>query len=418
MFQKIRHLVENNRLIFSNISYMGVMQIANYVFPFITIPYLVKTLSKESFGVYSVGLILMSYIGIVIDYGFNLTATREIAIHKSDKKKLNALSSAVFYIKIFFFVLISACGVIAASLHLFSFYTLFAFLLFAFGQVLFPVWFLQGVENMRILTVFNTCSKTVSTISIFLLVKQPDAAEQSMVLYALGTFIAGITSFLYVVRKYSLQFVRTPYEALRRMVTDGFDIFLTSLFSNVIINGGALVLGYFGGMKVVGIYSAIEKIARAMIGVLSAVTQVIYPGIARTLAQDKKAGIALIKNTGTVFMLFLSAGCIGLMLFSPWILELLYGSFYIPYSYVLCFLLVWVIFSFINNFIGIQFLVGSGNNKYYRKAFSITTLYIIASFSLIKIFYLDGLIFSMLSGELFLTLSMLFLIRKNKLLTA
>src|SRR5690606_21151143 len=128
---------------------------------------------------------------------------------------------------------------------------------------------------------------------------------------------------------------------------------------------------------------AIEKIARAMIGVLSAVTQVIYPGIARTLAQDKKAGIALIKKTGTVFILFLSAGCIGLMFFSPWILELLYGSFYIPYSYVLCFLLVWVILSFINNFIGIQFLVGSGNNKYYRKAFLITTIYILASFSLI-----------------------------------
>ncbi|MBN1086315.1 oligosaccharide flippase family protein [Erwinia aphidicola] len=70
---------------FKNIAYLALVQVSNFVFPVITLPYLVRTLGVSDYGSIMLSLAIVQYFSLVVDYGFNYSATREIAIAKSKK---------------------------------------------------------------------------------------------------------------------------------------------------------------------------------------------------------------------------------------------------------------------------------------------------------------------------------------------
>ncbi|MFX7844873.1 oligosaccharide flippase family protein, partial [Acinetobacter baumannii] len=86
----------------------------------------------------------------------NFTATREVAVHKENNEKLNEIFSSIMIIK--FFLLVISFIIL---LVLVSFFEKFSadpelyFLTFGtvLGQVLFPIWFFQGIEKMKYITI-------------------------------------------------------------------------------------------------------------------------------------------------------------------------------------------------------------------------------------------------------------------------
>src|SRR4051812_27732428 len=97
---------KNNNRLFGNIISLIVLQGNNYIFPLITFPYLVRTLGVDNYGVLIFCTAIVQFLNIFVDYGFNISATREISINKNSIEKVNEKYNIIMTIKMIFTLLI------------------------------------------------------------------------------------------------------------------------------------------------------------------------------------------------------------------------------------------------------------------------------------------------------------------------
>ena len=64
----------SNKKIVNNTIMLMIFNIAKIIFPFITLPYLTRVLSTEAYGTVAYVKTVMTYMQIVVDFGFVLSA--------------------------------------------------------------------------------------------------------------------------------------------------------------------------------------------------------------------------------------------------------------------------------------------------------------------------------------------------------
>jgi len=400
-----------------NLSYLALLQLFNYALPILTVPFLVKTLGKDSFGILALSQVVASYLIVICDYGFNISATREVALHAKDKKTLSITVSKVLAAKsvIGFSSLVITTLIIALFLH----DNQAIFIVSAsqvIGQIFFPVWFFQGIENMPKMVIFFFVSKVIYTILIFLFIRNADDALLASFFFSATNIFSGLLALRYAIRKYHLKLSLPHILDIKASFVTGFDVFIPSFFSNVISNGGVLVLGIFHPPGVVGIYAAIEKLVKAGIGVLSVITQTTFPIYSRIFATSPRKARQFLSKIMYIVLSGLAIVFSIVYFFSSFLLSVIYSPFFRQYDYVLNWLLVWVFVSFMNNFIGIHLLVGSGHGALYRRSFSLAMAFVVLSLPIIALMGINGLLVSVLGVELALTCIMILFIKKQRIL--
>lgn len=420
MLKKIKHKLtdtEEKRRLASNILSLGVLQGANYILPLLTVPYLVRVLGPEYFGKLAFATATITYFMLVTDYGFNLSATRQISIHRYNKDKVNEIFSSVMMIKTALMVVsFGLMSLLVFSFEKFSqnwevYYITFGMVI---GQVLFPVWFFQGMERMKYITYLNLGAKAFFTVCIFIFVKEKADYLLVPLLTAMGFIVAGIWSLYLVKKEFNVRFTWQTVATLKHQLAEGWHVFFSSMAISLYTISTTFILGLFTNNTVVGYFAAADKIVQAVKGLYQPVSQAIYPLISKKIHEDKQAGLAFTHRTTWVLgtgMFVISAA---LFLLAEPIVSLLLGE---KYQQSILLLQVMSFLPFIialSNIYGIQTMLNLG----YKQAFSrilvvAAILGVGLSLILVPLYEGFGSALTMLIVEIFVTALMWIYLKKK-----
>ena len=174
MVEKDNKITSNKKKLFKNWGALSFLQLSNYLFPLITLPYVLRVLGPEKYGLINFAAAFTGYLVIISDYGFNLSATKDISINRNDETIINKIFSSVILTKIFLgiislilmFIVVQLFDTFRRNEELY--YITFGMVI---GKILFPQWFFQGIEKMKYITIINFITRFIGTIAIFVLIR-------------------------------------------------------------------------------------------------------------------------------------------------------------------------------------------------------------------------------------------------------
>jgi PST family polysaccharide transporter len=319
-----------NRQVMKNITWLTVLQFANYLIPILIIPYIVRVIGVNLFGKVSYAQNIISYFTLFVNFGFDYFATREISVNRENKEKTNCIFWSVIKLKIILFF-ISFCLFIALGISFDKIKYDFVLYLIVFslniGVVLFPTWFFQGIEDMGTMAVFNFLIKAIGLILTFLFVKKANDYLLYPLFLSLSYVVAGVISFIYVLKKYHFHFQFTSKSFDLDLLKKSSPIFLNNLFVSFYTLANLTILGFYKSDFEVGIYSGAYKIISAILMVTSMpLNTAVFPMISREFSHSIANGIRLLKRMIRYSSFLLIILFILLLLSSKIIIQVLLGN--------------------------------------------------------------------------------------------
>lgn len=286
-----------NKNVFKNFCSLSVLQAFNYILPLLVLPYLIRTVGLNYFGVLMFSQSIINYFIIIVDYGFNLSATREISIHRNEKNKLIEIYTSVTGIKL---ILFAICSFFLSLLFLFDeirnyYYIYISFYLMVLGQIFFPVWFFQGIEKMEFITLINVITKTLCMLLVFVLILDSNDFWIYPVLVSLGFILSGIFSIIILKIKFGIKFEKRRLNILSYL-KKGYPIFISTFYTSFFRLLPLNLLGFMYRPELVAIYALAEKIIRSLLMLQQPIVQSLFPRVSVLFKESKSQAINQIKK--------------------------------------------------------------------------------------------------------------------------
>lgn len=389
-----------------NFSYLGVIQVINFILSLVVIPYVVHVLGADGFGVIAVAQILLFYLSVLVDYGFNRTATRDVALYRLDHRRLSSIFSTVIMARLIIAVITFILLMVLVELvplfkmHRLVYYFGFSFVL---GQALLVNWFFQGMEKMKFNAISSLFSRALFVGLVFIFIKQKDQVYLYLFFMGLGNMVAGLLSIIASRKLYKLTWTKPDRKVINQEFKEGWHFTVSNLSMTTIQYGGLFILRLFTNDLVVGYYSIAEKIYLAMKLMLDVFSQAAYPRVCILLNENAEKVRGFFKNSYTFFLLMIFAGASAIFLAAQRVINFFvyqpdpHTAFLLR---VLCIALVIVCL----NIPAALVLLAGNHKKDYLRIFSAGLLISLgANFILAKNWQATGTVIATLITEVFIT---------------
>lgn len=402
----IAGLVRND-LVHNTVALYGV-QLCRKIFPLITMPYLARVLGPSVWGSVAFVGSLGEFIVLMIEFGFNLSATRQIAQSRNSPETCGKVMAGVVGAQV---LLASASIAFAWLASRFipllrdNPQLLWAGVFYGVCQGINPLWFFQGLERLRLLATLEIVGKTVGVIGIFLVVRSPESAWLALLLQGIPPLISAIIGIGIAYRLFP--FVVPTTTLVRDALVSSWRLFVFRSGESMYGAGNAFILGLFAPAASVGYFAIAEKISKAAFGLLNPVREALYPRLSR-LAAGSDGQAARLARIGAVLMI--SGGFIlGILLFvfAPLLIRTITGSNFAPAVTVLrIFALLPPLLS-VTYSVGLQWLLPHGQDGVVNRIIlTAGALNLVMAFLAAPRFQHVGMAVSVLIAECFVCVSM------------
>jgi PST family polysaccharide transporter len=319
------------------------VQAVTYALPLLTFPYLARVLGPSGWGIVLFAQAIGAVIASVVEYGFDISASRETSRQRHEPQRLSELISGVLGAKSLLAMVCVAAAVfsrrfthhVAPSLALF-----WASTIWGVCQGINMLWFFQGLERMRLASALEIGGKVLATLSIFVLVHKPDDGWKVMASQCVGCVVAHGVTVVLAYREVGFRWPtpRSVWNALRL----GGSMFVFRAVQGLSGSVNGLILGSVAPVAALGEYAGAERITRVFQQGMWPVNQALYP----KLTQQAQSNPRRAMKTVRLSLLFLGAlGLVfGLAIFlgAPLLVRLVLGPAFMESVPVLRVFALWI----------------------------------------------------------------------------
>ena len=225
-------------------------------------PYLARVIGVEGFGKIAFASAIVVWFQTIADWGFNFTATRDVAKNRDNQEKISEIFSNVLWARVLLMLIsftLLLLTIIMGPLFRENYVVLLVTFLFVPGHIMFPDWFFQAVERMKYITILNLLSKLLFTIAVFVFIKEKSDYILQPLFTSLGYLISGIIAMYLIINKWGVKLKHPLFREILKTIKGSTDVFINNIMPNLYNSFSVMLLGFFGGPVSNGLLSAGSK---------------------------------------------------------------------------------------------------------------------------------------------------------------
>ena len=337
-----------------------IIQILNYVLPFITLPYLARVLTVSDYGLVFFAQVFVDYFVRFVMFGFEYSAVRQVAVHSNNQKSVNHILNSVLFVQIIFFVIgFLVLNIIIFSFQKFSKDWLLYYLTYMgiIGSIFSFYWFYQGMARMKFITILNIITRTIFMILIFTCIKRTEDYILYPLLNSTSMIIGGIISVIFVKKIFNIKFYIPKMETILETIRYSSQFFLTKVAISFYRSTNAFVLGVVVTSTVVAYYVAADRIFWAIYGLYGTFINALFPYM------SKNKDMQFFKKICKYTIIISIAASLLVCLTSKYLIYIFFSPKYQESILVLQILSIAFIFYALLEFLGFPFLGAFGYVK-------------------------------------------------------
>lgn len=410
------HLIRNKSI--QNFIFLVIIQASNILISLISMPLLIQSIGVDQFGLVNLALSVIILMNILVGFGYNLSGPREVAINQDNREELSHVFSNIISSKFLLASLASLLILIGVyAFGLFKEYqTILVFsVLLLFSEATLPLWFFQGMEKMKLISIANVFSKLLFLMGIVLFIHKPEQAK--WVNFLLGGSSLGINMLLLLYIHFELQirFYKPRLLQIYLSLKENILLFLSNMASHISINGGLIVLSFFSEAATLGMFSLAERITMVLRMLPALIIQAVYPNASKLYQSNLPAFFNFLKKTYLIALLLGTGLSVFTFFAAPFIVEVL-AKERLEEAILFLKILAFVPFLACLNIINVtMLLVTDQKDMLFRASWQMAIYMLIVSIGLTSQFGAVGLCYALLSTEVVIFLICTILIyTKNK----
>jgi len=403
----------NRNTIFKNITSQFTIQIANYLLPMVSVPIISRIIGPDKFGIINYASAVVGYFILIVNYGFDLTATRKVAQNKNNSVVITELFSTILWCKILLFLF-----TLALLLICFAIFPVFVAewrvmvysYIFIISLVITPNWLYQGMQELNRIAIFNVITKILFTVAVLLAVRTESDYVYYPLIFGLAQIVVGYYSFHYAIRRYNIKIIRIPFKQTVKILKDEYLVFFSTVVINLYTTTNTVLLGALANNAQVGYYSAAIKIVLIVQAIITLpLSSSFFPYVGAAFSTSRQEGVKAAQKVLPIVTLVGFAALAGMVLLGPWALRLFYGDRFMLSIPIFLILSVTPLLIVISNVYAIQVMVNLMMDRAFLRITAVgAVISIVTNLMLIPSNGGVGAAYSLLITELFILVACAF----------
>lgn len=391
-----------------------------YLVPLFLVPYLVRTLGLERYGIVQSAVSFMYIFYILTNFGFNYSAARQISIYRDNPEMSSKIAGAILILKSLLMML-SFIIMLGLAMSIPSLQSELGLIILTFGfiigDVLFPVWLYQGYEKMFYLSRFQIIARIVLFVCTIILIKTPEDYLYYPMIYYGSQILMAISTLMFANRLLGVSIAVPTKDILVREYRLALKPFFSSIAQVLYTQPRLFYVSLIASPMMTGAFAIADKAAGvfqlfpAWLFVISALPRLSYM---YEHEQEKCMKTLAMYQKWTCIYAFIMTPIA--LISAPWIIYAFSGQFHEEATFIFRILCVETLILTANIFL-IHYFPISGNYDVFAKIYGITCIVTLTLFGLLMPIYgIYGLLGGIITSSIILLLITVYFRTKEKLL--
>jgi PST family polysaccharide transporter len=357
-----RKLLSDSAILYS-------VHFANYIPPLILLPYLARMLGPFHLGLVASAQAVGAFVATLVDYGFTMTAARDVTRFRDDRARLTTLGASVTGAKLVLALIAAACVLATAFIvPVFRQHPIYLVggLLFGVAECLRFDWFFLGTDQISRVGLPELVTRPLAMVTVMLIVTSPSRAWLVMIIQTIFAGVAMSWNLAWVRRHIDFEWPTRSgsWGALK----SGWSLFLSRSSIALYMSSNTIVLGAFASQVMVSYYAGADKLVKGFTTSLEPLGRIIYPKVNHALLRDPQHAGRILRAGMAVFLAASASMAAVMFALCPWLIRIILGSQYLGAVPIAQVLSVLIFVTGLNQFLSYQWLLPFGLDRFLSRA--------------------------------------------------